>query len=131
MEQEFEDAFDPTRRAHLQWLKNFVNTGRGKFLKHNPFGIEVCSNDYGKGVDIFVRLSRKLVNNIVYSKFGNVFSYEFSYPMDGEYQKCRLLKNISGYSKGTYFEYALVDQRTISFYNSDDDEDPVFTIDRV
>jgi len=130
MDQDFEDAFDPTSRAHIKWLKDFM-TGREKFLKHNPFGIDVTPDDYAKSMDIFVRLARKFVNNSVYSKFGNVFSYEFSYPMDGEYQKCRLLKNIRGVSKGTYFEYALVNQYTINFFNSDDAEDPVLTIDRV
>lgn len=130
MEQDFEDAFDPTNRAHIKWLKDFVCTGREKVLKHNPFGIDVTHEDYVKSMDIFVRLSRKFIDSSVYSKFGTIFSYEFSYPMDGEYQKCRLLKTIRGVSKGTYFEYALVSQHTINFYTSDDDEEPAFSIDR-
>jgi hypothetical protein len=56
--------------------------------------------------------------------------YEYAYHNDGEYQKVRLLKNIQGYPKGTYFEYALVYRDTIDFYNADEDEGPSLSVTR-
>lgn len=125
----FEDAFDPNNKTHVRWLKNLVNYKEGT-LFHNPFGIHVAKKDERMYGDVLTKLSRKFINSSVCYKFGELFTYEFGYHMDGEYQKCRLLREIQGFSKGTYFEYALVYPNTIDFYNSVDDTDSVLTVER-
>lgn len=129
MDRLFEDAFDPNNKFHTKWLKDFVNGKEGTF-EHNPFGITVTNGDRGLYTDVVLKLSRKFVNSSVCYKFGELFSYDFAYHMDGEYQNCRLLTAVQGLPKGTRFEYALVYPNSIDFYNDPDAIDPSLTIER-
>lgn len=129
MEKLFEEAFNPNNRSHVKWLKDLVNFRDGA-LANNPFGIYVNKYDERYLPEIVSKLSRKFINSSVCYNFGELFSYEYAYHMDGEYQRCRLLKDIQDYSKGTYFEYALVYPRSIDFYKSDDDDEPVMSVER-
>lgn len=128
MESQFESAFDPNNKFHVKWLKDLVNNKEGS-LVHNPLGIHVCENDTSLYLDIVMKLSKKFINESVCYYYKELFSYEFAYQSDGEYQKCRLLKDINGFKKGTYFEYALVYPKTIDFYMQGDDEYPALVLD--
>jgi hypothetical protein len=125
----FEDAFDPNDKSHTKWLKDLVN-GKEGTLEHNPFGITVTNNDRMYYTDIVLKLSRKFVNSSVSYKFGKLFSYDYAYHMDGEYQNCKLLTSIHGFPKGSYFEYALVYPDKIDFYDNPDESFPSLTIPR-
>lgn len=129
MDRLFEDSFDPNNKSHTKWLKDLVNGKEGTF-EHNPFGITVTKEDRGLYTDTVLKLSRKFVNSSVCYKFGELFSYDFAWHMDGEYQNCRLLTAIQGFPKGTRFEYALVYPKSIDFYNESDAIDPVLTVER-
>lgn len=127
MDKLFEDAFDPNNTFHAKWLKDLVN-GKMDSLEHNPFGITGVDNSYY--ADIVLKLSRKFVNSSVHYTFGKIFSYEYAYHMDGEYQHCTLLREFNGFPKGTYFEYALVYPQSVDFYRHQDDMDPELTLER-
>lgn len=127
--QMFEDAFDPNNTIHVKWLKDFTAC-REHVMRHNPFGIDIGQDDTEKYMDVFVRLARKFIKSSVHHNFDNLFSYEYAYHMDGEYQKVRLLRNLRGFPKGTYFEYALVTRASIDFYNTDDDMNPTLSLSR-
>jgi hypothetical protein len=129
MENLFEDAFDPNNKTHARWLKNLVNCNNmEETFTHNPLGIIV--NDCSCYMDVVHKLSKKFINSSVYYKFGEVFSYEYAYHMDGEYQNCHLLKDFNGFEKGTHFEYALVYPTSIDFYKTDEDFEPTLVIER-
>ena len=102
MEKLFEDAFDPNNKIH----------------------------DCSCYLDVVHKLSKKFINSSVYYKFGEVFSYEYAYHMDGEYQNCHLLKDFNGFQQGTHFEYALVYPTSIDFYKTDEDFEPTLVIER-
>jgi hypothetical protein len=125
----FEDAFDPNNKFHAKWLKDFVNGKDGTF-EHNPFGITVTKCDRVYYTDIVLKLSRKFVNSSVCYKFGTLFSYDYAWHMDGEYQNCKLLTAVHGVPKGTRFEYALVYPDKIDFYDVPDETRPSLTIPR-
>lgn len=127
MDKLFEDAFDPSNKFHAKWLKDLVN-GKVDSLENNPFGITTVDRSYY--TDIVLKLSRKFVNSSVQYNFGQVFSYEYAYHMDGEYQNCKLLRSFNGFSKGTYFDYALVYPESIDFYKNQDDMNPELTLER-
>jgi hypothetical protein len=129
MEKLFEDSFNPNNRSHVKWLKDLVNFNDGA-LANNPFGIYVSKLDTKLYPDIVNKLSRKFINSSVCYNFGELFSYEYAYHMDGEYQKCRLLRDFEDYPKGTYFEYALVYPTSIDFYKSNNDDEPDMKIER-
>lgn len=128
MESQFENEFDPNNKFHVKWLKDLVNNKEGS-LVHNPFGIQVRECDTSKYLDVVMKLSRKFINESVGFYYKNLFSYEFAYQSDGEYQKCRLLKDVHGFKKGTFFEYAIVYPNSIDFYIQDDDEYPALVLD--
>lgn len=131
MDQQFEDAFDPNNKFHARWLKNLVNCNKMEdTLVHNPFGIKVYKKDYHHYPNIVNRLSKKFINSSVYYKFGEIFSYEYAYHMDGEYQNCHLLVDFDGFPKDTHFEYALVYPHSIDFYKTDDDCEPTLSVTR-
>ena len=131
MEKQFEDAFNPNNKFHARWLKDLVNCkDMPNMLVHNPFGIPVAKESYRLYFDIVQRLSRKFINSSVCYNFGELFSYEYAYHMDGEYQRCRLLKSVNEFHKGKYFEYALVYPTMICFYEHDDDDEPALTLER-
>ncbi len=129
MEKLFEDAFDPNNKFHVKWLKDLVNYKEDS-LKHNPFSIHVSKDDVCLQQEIISKLSRKFINSSVCYNFSNLFSYEYAYHNDGEYQKCRLLRPVDDFPKGAYFEYALVYPKFIDFYKTDDVEEPDLTIQR-
>jgi hypothetical protein len=129
MDKLFEDAFDPNNKFHIKWLKDFVNGHEGA-LEHNPFGITVSKNNRVFYTDIVLKLSRKFVNSSVSYKFGTLFSYDYAWHADGEYQNCKLLTAVQGFPKGTRFEYALVYPNSIDFYNDPDEIHPSLTIER-
>lgn len=116
MDTQFENAFDPNNKFHVMWLKNLVNNKEGT-LVHNPFGIQVMGNEMY--LDIVTKLSKKFINSSVGYVYSDIFSYEYSYVMDGEYHDCRLLKPYGKYEKGTQFDYALVFEKTIHFFVTD------------
>lgn len=124
---DFEEAFDSNNKFHVKWLKDLVNNKEGT-LVHNPFGIHV--DDTSIYLDVVAKLSKKFINESVCYSFGELFSYEWAYQMEGEYQKCRLLRSIDGFKKGTYFEYVLVYYNTIDFYMNEDDDEPSLSIER-
>ena len=128
MDSQFEHAFDPNNKFHVKWLKDLMNNKDGA-LVHNPFGIQVLESDKPKYIDVVMKLSRKFVNESVCFYYKSLFSYEYAYQSDGEYQKCTLLKDINGFKKGTFFEYALVYPNNIDFYIQDDDEYPALVVD--
>lgn len=128
MDREFEDAFDPNNKFHVKWLKDLVNFKDGT-LVHNPFGIHVSDSDNTNYLDIVIKLSRKFINESVCYYYKNLFSYEYAYQSEGEYQKCRLMRDVNGFKKGTYFEYALVYPESIDFYAYDDDDEPSLVVD--
>lgn len=127
MDTQFESEFDPNNKFHVKWLKDLVNNKDGALI-HNPFGIQV--NDNSKYLDIVMKLSKKFINESVCYYYKNLFSYEYAYQSDGEYQKCRLLRDVHGFKKGTFFEYAIVYPESIDFYMQDDDEYPALVIDK-
>lgn len=127
MDTQFESAFDPNNKFHVRWLKDLVNNNDGALI-HNPFGIQV--NDNSNYLDIVMKLSKKFINESVCYYYKNLFSYEYAYQSDGEYQKCRLLRDVHGFKKGTFFEYALVYPDSIDFYMRDDDDYPALVIDK-
>lgn len=129
VDRQFEEAFNPNNKLHTKWLKNLVN-GKEGTLEHNPFGITITESDRMYHTDIILKLSRKFVNSSVSYKFGKLFSYDFAWHMDGEYQNCRLLTDFQGFPKGTRFEYALVYPEHIDFYNEPDAIEPSLTIER-
>lgn len=129
MDSHFEDLFDPNNKFHVRWLKDIVNNKDGA-LRHNPFGVPVGEGDMYIQTDVVNKLCRKFVNSSVSNNFGDLFTYEYGYQMEGEYQKCRLLRSLNGFPKGAYFEYVLVYPNTIDFYDTDDDAEPVFSIQR-
>lgn len=126
MDREFEDLFDPNNKFHVRWLKDLVNNKEGT-LVHNPFGIYVENNDMY--LDIVIKLSRKFINESVCYYYKNLFSYEYAYQSDGEYQKCTLLRDVKGQKKGTRFDYVLVYPDSIVFYKYDDDISPSIVLD--
>lgn len=128
MDSEFEDAFDPNNKFHVKWLKDLVNFKGSDVLVHNPFGIQVQEGYQCMYMDIVTKLSRKFINESVSYYYKNLFSYEYAYQSEGEYQKCRLMRDLNGFKKGSYFEYALVYPETIDFYECDDDEYPSLTL---
>lgn len=128
MDSQFEDAFDANNKFHVKWLKDLVNNVDGT-LVHNPFGIHVRDSDTTRYLDVVMKLMKKFINESVCYYYKNLFSYEFAYQSDGEYQKCRLLKDINGYKKGTFFEYAIVYPNGIDFYFHDEDEYPALVVD--
>lgn len=127
MENQFESAFDSNNKFHVKWLKDLVNNVDGT-LVHNPFGIHVQNNSIY--LDIVMKLSKKFINESVCYYFNDLFSYEYAYQSYGEYQKCRLLKDINGFKKGTFFEYALICKNTIEFYTQDHDDYPDLVVDK-
>lgn len=129
MDRLFEESFNPNNKFHVKWLKDLVNNVDGVLI-HNPFGIQVNEKDSYIYTDVVSKLSRKFINSSVCYNFGDLFTYEYAYHNDGEYQKCRLLKCIDNFPKGMYFEYALVYPRFIDFYTQDDDEKPSLTVQR-
>ncbi len=128
MDSQFESAFDSNNKFHVKWLKDLVNNKDGA-LVHNPFGIQVSTSDNSKYLDVVMKLSKKFINESVGFYYKNLFSYEYAYQSEGEYQKCTLLKDVNGFQKGTFFEYALVYPHSIDFYIQDDDEYPALVID--
>ena len=126
MDREFEQAFDPNNKFHVRWLKDLVNNKDGSLI-HNPFGIYVNGNEMY--LDIVMKLSRKFINESVCYYYKNLFSYEYAYQSDGEYQKCTLLRDVNGYKKGSKFDYVIVYPETIAFYRCDDDMYPTIVID--
>lgn len=124
---DFEQAFDSNNKFHVKWLKDLVNCKEGT-LVHNPFGIKV--DDTSIYLDVVMKLSKKFINESVTYFFGDLFSYEWAYQMEGEYQKCRLLNTIDGFKKGTFFEYVIVYNKYIEFYLFEDDCEPSIVLNR-
>lgn len=125
MDREFEDAFDSNNKFHVKWLKDLVNFKEGVLI-HNPFGIYVENNEMY--LDIVTKLSKKFINESVCYYYKNLFSYQYAYQSDGEYQDCTLLREIRGYKKGTKFNYILVYPTSIHFFMYFDDPTPTMIL---
>jgi hypothetical protein len=72
--QKFVDAFDPSNKDHVKWLKKFFDFAKNvaekrksieDFIKTNPFGIEVSQSEMLEWVHIHFVMSMKYSREVL------------------------------------------------------------------